>query len=107
MLRPYQELIFQHQLANPRCNVWSFMGSGKTLATLTFLEYLYGCGFESKPTLVLAPLRVARSVWPFEARKWKHLNLDVSAITGTEAQRSAALKRDAPVYTINYENTLS
>jgi len=83
MLRPYQEIIFQHQLAHERCNVWSFMGSGKTLSTLTLLNYLYGCGYESKPTLVLAPLRVARSVWPAEVRKWKHLDLEVSAIVGT------------------------
>ncbi len=104
MFRPYQEIIFQHQLANERCNVWSFMGSGKTLSTLTLLDYLYGCGFESKPTLVIAPLRVARSVWPAEAKKWKHLSLEVSAIVGTEAERLRALKRDVPIYSINYEN---
>ena len=103
-LRGYQELVFQHQLANERCNCWVFMGGGKTRATLEMLNYLYGCGFESRPTLVLAPLRVARSVWPAEARKWKHLDLEVSAIVGTEAERLRALKRDAPVYSINYEN---
>ena len=104
MLRPYQEIIAQHILANERCNVWSFMGSGKTLAALTALDYLYRFGFESQPTLVLAPLRVARSVWSAEAKKWDHLNLDVVPIIGTEAERLRALKRDAPVYTINYEN---
>lgn len=103
-LRPYQEIIRQHMLAVERCNVWSFMGSGKTISTLTLLDYLYRFGFESRPTIILAPLRVARSVWPAEVKKWPHIDLEVSAIVGTEAERLRALKRDAPVYSINYEN---
>ena len=54
---------------------------------------------------MLAPLRVARSTWPDEARKWQHLSgLDVVSVTGTPTERLAALKRDAPVKTINYDN---
>lgn len=104
MLRPYQEIIAQHILANERCNVWSFMGSGKTLSVYTALDYLYRFGYESRPTIVLAPLRVARSVWPAEIQKWKHLDLEISAVVGTEAERLKALKRDVQVYAINYEN---
>ena len=103
-LRPYQEIIRQHMLAVERCNVWSFMGSGKTISTLTLLDYLYRFGFESRPTIILAPLRVARSVWPAEVKKWPHIDLEVSPIIGTEAERSAALKRDVPIHTVNYEN---
>ena len=54
--------------------------------------------------LVLAPLRVARSTWPEEARKWQHLaGMNVMPIVGTEAERRAALRFDAQVYATNYE----
>lgn len=102
--RPYQTLAFRHMLSVERCNLWAGMGLGKTVSTLTLLDYLYRFGFEHRPTLILGPLRVARSVWPAEAKKWDHLDLDVVPIIGTEAERLRALKRDAPVYTINYEN---
>ena len=95
---------FQFMLENERCNFWAFMGAGKGVTTLTLLDYLYRFGFEHRPTLILGPLRVARSVWPTEAKKWDHLDLEVSPIIGTEAERLRALKRDAQVYTINYEN---
>jgi SNF2 family DNA or RNA helicase len=54
--------------------------------------------------LVLAPLRVARSTWPEEARKWQHLaGMNVMPIVGTERERQAALRMDAQVYATNYE----
>jgi len=102
--RPYQELAYQHLLAHERCNLWADMGLGKTASTLTVLDYMYRFGYEHQPTLVLAPKRVARSVWPQEARKWAHLDLHVSAVIGSAAQRAQALLRDAQVYTINYDN---
>lgn len=102
--RPYAHLITQHLTQTPRAAVFAGMGMGKTVGTLTALENLILCG-ESKPTLVLAPLRVARSTWPDEALKWDHLrNISVVPITGNEAERKAALKFDASVYTTNYEN---
>ena len=96
--------MVRHVLEHERCNIWCFMGGGKTSAVLTALDHLYRFGFESRPTLVLAPLRVARSVWPDEARKWSHLDLTVSAVVGTAEERERALKRDAQIYTLNYEN---
>jgi len=102
--RPYQRDIVNYTLEHERCSAWSFMGSGKTISVLTMLDYLYRFGYESRPTLVLAPLRVARSVWPAEAKKWDHLDLEVSAIVGTESERLVALKRDVPVFSCNYEN---
>ena len=103
--RPYQTMITDFILEHPRCNVWSFMGSGKTVATETALDRLYAWGIETRPTLILGPLRVARDVWPYETRKWSHLGgLEVVPIIGTEAERLAALRCDAPVYTINYDN---
>ena len=103
--RPYQRMITDYILEHPRCSTWAFMGAGKGVATLTALDYMYATGLETAPTLVLGPLRVARDVWPYEVKKWDHLSgLEVVPIIGTETERRAALKRDAPVYTINYEN---
>ena len=102
--RPYQQQAIEHLLDLPRCALWAGMGMGKTVATLTALDLLNLAG-ETQPALVVAPLRVAKSVWPAEAQKWAHLtNIEVSAIVGTATERKAALKRDACIYTINYEN---
>uniref|UniRef100_UPI0006C5DD1C SNF2-related protein n=1 Tax=Xenorhabdus sp. GDc328 TaxID=742178 RepID=UPI0006C5DD1C len=104
--RPYQNLIINHELDMPRCNVWAGMGMGKTVATLTALEDLYMVGMETQPTLVLAPLRVARSTWPDEADKWNHFhNIDVQPIVGNVKERRDALKNtNASVFTTNYDN---
>ena len=104
-LHGYQRLILSYLLEHPRCNIYAFMGAGKTLSVLTALDVLYAWGLETRPTLVLAPLRVARDVWPYEVKKWSHLaHLDVVPIIGTEDERRAALTRRANIYTINYDN---
>ena len=101
--RPYQQLIVDHIMTTPRCAVWSFMGSGKSVATLTAIEQLQF--IEDGPVLVVAPLRVAESTWPDEVLKWEHLkSLCVIPIVGTEKKRLTALSLPAQVYTTNYEN---
>ena len=103
-LRPYQHLIIDHMIATPKCGVWSFMGSGKSIATLTAIDRLKLAG-ETKPVLVVAPLRVARDVWPEEIHKWAHVqHLKVRPILGSKVERIAALQTPADVYTINFEN---
>lgn len=103
---PYQHLITDHEINTQRCNVWAGMGLGKTVSTLTALEDLFMCGELTHPTLVLAPLRVARSTWPDEADKWDHFrNIEVQPIVGTAKQRLAALQNtNASVFTTNYDN---
>lgn len=55
--------------------------------------------------LVVAPLRVAKTTWADEIRKWDHLqNLRYSVAVGTEQERIAALKTSADIYIINREN---
>lgn len=101
---PYQHLMAEHMLAHDRCAVWAGMGLGKTSTTLTAIDILRLTG-ETDPVLVLAPLRVARGTWPAEARKWSHLrDITVMPIVGSQAERLAALKHDAAVYTCNYDN---
>lgn len=101
--REYQHAIIDHLLDTPRCAAWAGMGMGKSVSTLTALDTLELV--EPGPALVLAPLRVAASTWPDEARKWSHLrNVEVSAVVGNVAERRAALRRPASIYTTNYEN---
>lgn len=102
--RPFAQLAMDHMSANPRCALWAKPGMGKTLLALTHLDILHRVWGESAPTLVLAPLRVARDGWPTEVRKWKHLRgLEVAPVVGSASERRAALRRDAQVYTTNYE----
>jgi SNF2 family DNA or RNA helicase len=97
-------MMTDHVTDNERCALFAGMGIGKTVTVLTALEQLILCG-ASEPTLVLAPLRVARSTWPDEALKWEHLrNVSVVPIVGSEIERRNALKFDVSVYTTNYEN---
>lgn len=102
--RPWQVPMTSHLLNVERGALFCPMGSGKTASTLTALDALHLAG-EDHPTLILAPLRVARNTWPEDAQKWSHLrHVSVMPIVGSESERRAALKYDASVYTTNYEN---
>lgn len=102
--RPYQKIMVSYILDHPRCSLMVFMGAGKTVSTLTAIAGLLMAGSVNR-VLVVAPLRVARSVWGPEAAQWDHLNhLKVSLILGSEKQRSAAIAVDADIYCVNYEN---
>jgi SNF2 family DNA or RNA helicase len=48
---------------------------------------------------------VAQSTWPDELAKWEHLRgLDISVAVGTPEERAAAVRRDVPIHTTNYDN---
>lgn len=105
--REYQTPAIDFIVEHERCNLFARMGMGKSVSALSALDKLHVCGYESKPALVLGPLRVARDVWPKELKKWKHLSgMEMATITGTETQRLAALRRDVPLYSVNYENLI-
>jgi SNF2 family DNA or RNA helicase len=60
--------------------------------------------FQGK-TLIIAPKRVAETVWDTETKKWEHLShLTISKIMGSPAQRLSSLTKDADIYLINLEN---
>lgn len=100
----FQPECTKFMLENPRSQVNVDMGCGKTIMVLNAIDALILSG-ESKPTLILAPKRVATSTWSDEVKKWNHLShLEVSTIVGDATQRKIALRRDAPIYTCNYEN---
>ena len=105
--RPYAQLAMDLMVREPRCALWAKPGMGKSVMTLTFLELLHNVMGESSPTLVLAPLRVARDTWSNEVDKWDHLRhgaLTVVPILGSDVERRQALRKPGQIYTTNYEN---
>lgn len=103
--RGFNDLVLDHLGNAPRTALWAKPGMGKSVMTLTHLDYLHNVWGESRPTLVLAPLRVAQSTWSTEVAKWDHLSgLDVVNVVGSGSERKAALKKQAQVYVTNYEN---
>lgn len=103
--RPFAPLAMELLASQPRCALWAKPGMGKTVLALTHLEILHRVVGEDAPTLVLAPLRVARDGWATECAKWQHLrDLEVVPVLGSPEQRCAALRRDAQIFTTNYDN---
>lgn len=102
--RDYQGIMTDHIIRTPRCAVWAGMGLGKTGGTLNALDTLTVLD-NPYPALVLAPLRVARSTWSEEAAKWSTFrHIGISPVTGTNAERTSALRQPADIYCLNYEN---
>ena len=103
-LHEYQKKGVDFIKAKKRTLLLLDMGLGKTATTLTAIVDLLD-SFSVYKVLVVAPLRVAKSVWPNEPNQWEHLrHLTVSVVTGNERQRMAALQKDADIYAINREN---
>lgn len=103
-LHAYQERAVEFIRATPKCALFLDMGLGKTVSTLTAItDLLDAC--DAAKVLVIAPLRVANTVWKQEAARWAHLrHLRVKICTGTEKARISALCASADVYVINREN---
>lgn len=101
----YQQYATEYIETHPIAAVLLNMGLGKTSITLTALNNLLFDSFEIHKVIVIAPLRVARDTWSSEMEKWEHLSsLIYSVAVGTEAERMAALRRQADIYIINREN---
>lgn len=99
---PYQTMVRDHILDVPRCAIWAGMGLGKSVSTLNAIDMLMTT--EDITVLVVAPLRVAKTVWVEEVAKWDHLaSMTVSAIVGNKAERLAAIAKPASIYTTNFE----
>lgn len=104
-LHKYQKVCVEHIISHPFCGVFLDMGLGKTISTLTAIEALKYDYCEIDTVLVVAPKRVAETVWEEEAKNWDHTkHLTFSKIIGTERQRIAALKVKADVYIISRDN---
>lgn len=105
-LHKYQKACVEHIITHPFCGVFLDMGLGKTVSTLTAINYLMFDYLEINSALVIAPKRVAESVWQEEAEKWDHLkHLSFSKIIGSAKQRiSAVMDTKADIYIISRDN---
>lgn len=81
------------------------MGMGKTVTTLTAVDYLIKNNAEIKKIVVIAPKKVAEDTWSRETSKWDHLeHLKISKLLGNEKKRIEALNAEADIYVINRDN---
>lgn len=80
-------------------------GLGKTSTTLAAIDFLIDEG-HTQHALVVAPVRVAKTVWPVEVEKWSDFyRLDVCVLCEmTSEERIELLKEKHDVYVINPES---
>ena len=78
------------------------VGAGKTALTLTAMRDMLFEGAVQR-FLVVAPKRVAESVWPTEAKLWAP-ELSLAVATGTPTQRVKALHANVQVVVATYDN---
>ncbi|HEM3660420.1 TPA: DEAD/DEAH box helicase [Streptococcus suis] len=104
-LHNYQVVAKDFIIGHPYAAVILDMGMGKTATTLSAVNELMFDRFEVTKVLVIAPLRVANTVWSDEIEQWAELrHLRYSKIVGTPKQRKVALQKDADIYIVNCEN---
>ncbi|HGA2711904.1 TPA: SNF2-related protein [Streptococcus agalactiae] len=103
-LHDYQEITKDFIIRTPYAAVILDMGMGKTATTLSAINELMFDRYEVSKVLVIAPLRVANTVWSDEIEQWEELrHLRYAKIVGTPKQRRAALEQDADIYIVNRE----
>ena len=80
----YQKYAIEYIKEHPIAAVILAMGMGKTSITLTAIEELMYDSFEISKVLIIAPLRVASTVWSDEIEQWELLShLTYSKILGS------------------------
>lgn len=103
-LHDYQNTAVDFIKDRKKCALLLDMGLGKTVSSLTAASDFLDDLFVTK-VLIIAPLRVANTVWAQEATKWEHLShLKMAICTGTQTERLTALSSDADIFIINREN---
>lgn len=104
-MHSYQNYCVNFIEEHPEALLILEMGLGKTIISLTAIKDLMYDEFAVQKTLVIAPLRVARDVWPQEKDLWSHTrDLRMSVMIGGCKDRVRALNTDADIYVINREN---
>lgn len=104
-LYDYQRTAKDHLLEHTHGALFMEMGLGKTVSTLTALKALLYDELDIRNALIVAPKRVAESVWSAEIEKWDHLSdLSLIKIIGTEKQRKQALATKGDLYIISRDN---
>lgn len=104
-LYDYQKRIANSICQNESQGLFVDMGLGKTVSTLTAINDLLFDYFEISKILIVAPLRVANTVWKQEIDEWEHLNgITCSIVTGDLNNRKNQLRKNSHIYVINREN---
>lgn len=104
-LHQYQNTAVDHIIDNSHCALFLEMGLGKTVSTLTAINMLMFEDLDIDKVLVIAPKRVAESVWDAESQKWEHLkHLKIVKIIGSVKQRKQALQERGDVYMLGRDN---
>ena len=103
-LHEYQHKAVNFILEKKKVALFLDLGLGKTVSSLTAIVDLLDSMAVNK-VLIIAPLRVANTVWNKEAANWEHTkDLKVNICTGTEKNRRSQLHKSADIYVINREN---
>lgn len=103
-LHPYQNKAIEFVKTKMKCALFLDLGLGKTISSLTAASDLLDDMAVTK-VLIIAPLRVANTVWKQEAANWSHLqHLKVTVCTGSKQERIDAFNSKADIYVINREN---
>jgi len=101
-LRPYQKRIANWLCSHPRACLSVGMGLGKTTAVLHFLDYTRRL-YQHATALIVAPKRVAETVWIPEAEKWELWQLRANMLLVTAKNKQDA-DSDAPVKVVSRDN---
>jgi SNF2 family DNA or RNA helicase len=105
-LHTYQHRALEFIKEKKKCALWLDMGLGKTVISWTAIAHFID-NFSAGNVLIIAPLRVANTVWKQETQGWEHLlDQDVVICTGNAAGRTAAITSNAAVTVINRENVV-
>lgn len=96
-LRDYQVVARDYLRGRDRAALLLDMGLGKTAASLSALEPRH------LPALVIAPKKVAEEVWDVEQELWRP-DLTLAKAVGSPAARAAALRSDADIVVISWDN---
>ena len=90
-LHEYQNYCVEFLKTHPEAMLIIEMGMGKSISALTAILDLMFDSFDVNKVLIIAPLRVCRSVWPEERDLWEHARfLKMSVMVGSAKQREMA-----------------
>ena len=101
-LRPYQKRIGRFLCEHPHSCLSVGMGLGKTAAVLHFLDYTRQL-YPHATTLIVAPKRVAETVWMQEAEKWELWKLLANMLLVTAKNKQDA-ESNAPIKIVSRDN---
>lgn len=99
-LHDYQKRLVKQAETIPNIGLFMEPGLGKTVTALTIIAEQ----FQGR-TLIVAPKKVAESVWAEEAARWAHLeHLVINKCLGTPKERLKALEDGSDAVIVNLEN---